>query len=178
MRKKQFINKYFGVFILFFLTALTGLSQSLTREIIYTKNDSVYKFDIKLRKERIRTDDLKWYYWYSDSQINKNMGNYEGFLLHGRYTVFDEDKNLIVKGSFFQGQKDDEWYYWESNGKLILKEKYNKGNLVDKESFMKNENQLSEKQDQKRNFGKIFSFSNKNAKSGLDSTNMKNDSTQ
>jgi hypothetical protein len=69
--------------------------------------------------EKIKPQEELFYYWYSANDIKKNRGDYEGKLLHGRYTsYYYPDKNLREKGVFQYGLKTGIWKGWHANGEI------------------------------------------------------------
>lgn len=103
-------------------------SGPLTREIIVTKNDSVFRSSILVNDPDIKPLNLM-YFWYYDSDIKSNVGGYGGDLLHGEYTVYDKNNNMAVKGSFSNGVKNGLWKYWFSNGNIKMELNWSSGNL-------------------------------------------------
>lgn len=60
------------------------------------------------------------YYWYSNPNniILHTAGGFDGKLLHGAFSSFYGNKNLMEKGKFSYGLKNGEWIKWFSNGKI------------------------------------------------------------
>ncbi len=69
------------------------------------------------------------YYWYSNSNnlILHTVGGHDGKLLHGTFTSYYGNKNLMVKGKFNKGLKNGEWIKWYSNGKINEVSKWRSG---------------------------------------------------
>lgn len=61
------------------------------------------------------------YYWYSNNSIISADGSFSGRLLHGTYTSYYPDHNLLQQGEFDHGLKNGLWTKWYDGG--IVKER-------------------------------------------------------
>lgn len=106
---------------------------SSEQKVKIVRNDSNIYF--VLSNENIKEkqiNKLARYYWYKKNRIHSNIGNYEGHLLNGEFSVFDSENNLIIKGLFINGIKSGEWTYWDSNGSYLKRENWKNGILKGK----------------------------------------------
>ena len=76
---------------------------------------------------KYKPDQERIYYWLKSKDIHQSRGDFDGKLLHGKYTEFYLDKNLKKKGQFYKGLKDGEWKFWHANGELSEVVHWNKG---------------------------------------------------
>lgn len=81
-------------------------------------------------EKKIKTRDELFYYWYAAQDIKHTRGAYEGKILHGTYTVFYYNKDLLTKGNFKYGLKDGQWKSWHQGGELKSKEQWKNGHIV------------------------------------------------
>jgi len=58
---------------------------------------------------------------YSDSTLT---------VLQGRYYEYDESGRISKSGHYLNNQKDKDWWYYNDTAKVILKEKYKNGILI------------------------------------------------
>jgi hypothetical protein len=108
-----------------------------SRQVIITYSDSVIYTYIPInKKNNIKTDKNKTYFWFSTSEIHSNKGGYSGSLLNGPYEVLNNTGNLMRKGFMNNGLPDDTWNYWNNEGQLIKTEEWDEGTL--KEIFIYN----------------------------------------
>mgnify|MGYP006293377589 CR=1 FL=1 len=119
------------VFVIMGCTTLptTYITQSNTREVIITSEDSTIKAGILIDEPSGNLKNDVPYFWYYADSINNNYGGYTGNLLHGEYLVLDKANNLLIKGQLHEGLKEGEWKYWERNGKLLKTENWKEGKL-------------------------------------------------
>jgi antitoxin component YwqK of YwqJK toxin-antitoxin module len=131
-----------------FLFCISGMTSAQTkpedwqptvRDVTISYKDSTVKTQVLLQSEDIKTFNNLIYYWYGQNRINTNMGGYSGSLLHGEYTVYDKDRNLITKGYFNQGLKVGNWKYWSSKGILKLSMDFSDG-LPDGDYYLYDQN--------------------------------------
>jgi antitoxin component YwqK of YwqJK toxin-antitoxin module len=80
--------------------------------------------------KKIKTKDELFYYWHSAQNIKHTRGAFEGKLLHGNFTAFYYNKDLLTKGAFKYGLKQGEWKSWYQGGERKSKEKWRKGKLI------------------------------------------------
>ncbi|ABG60430.1 conserved hypothetical protein [Cytophaga hutchinsonii ATCC 33406] len=92
--------------------------------------------------KNIKTQDNLFYYWYAAQQIKHTRGGYEGKILHGTYTMFYYNKDLLAKGNFKYGLKHGEWKSWHQGGEIKSKEKWRKGVLVGKAYYYSNKGRI------------------------------------
>ncbi len=125
-------------FALNLLLSASCLGQTVFREKMYkdlevtniiTKSfgDSSYSFHVATLDHRSVPDFEKKYYWFSQNELKSTQGNYTGKLLHGDFEKFDSQGNLLEKGSFEYGLKDDIWLTWHRNGRVATTLKWDDG---------------------------------------------------
>lgn len=68
------------------------------------------------------------YHWLKSGKVQTTKGGYEGMLLHGLYTEFYKNGNLLQKGNFKKGLKSGEWRTWHNNGELSSIGEFRQGN--------------------------------------------------
>lgn len=64
--------------------------------------------------------------YFADSKVKKTS-NYQMGLLHGYQKRFDENGNVLLSISYFEGKKHDKWIYYFDNQKIARIEEWNKG---------------------------------------------------
>lgn len=126
--------KYFLILIPFWLSVHFTNSQKKfevkeSREIFISKIDSSVRFSVLQVNKDIKLDNRKEYYWFSQNQINKNKGGYYGKLLHGKYVLLNDEKQMICQGNFRYGLKIGQWKYWHNNGSILKIENCHSGLL-------------------------------------------------
>jgi len=108
------------------------------RMVVITTVDSTVKAFILNHKIDIKPDNKLSYYWYRNNQVNKNQGGYSGYLLDGCYEVYDNDKNMLKKGTFKKGLKTGIWKSWDKEGNLFSEIHWDKGQKDGKEIIYTN----------------------------------------
>lgn len=93
-------------------------------------SDSIVEAFYYRGDKKIKTEDNLFYYWYAAQDIKKTRGAYEGKLLHGKYTMYYYNKDLLRKGEFNYGLKNGQWLSWYQGGEVKSKEKWKNGVLV------------------------------------------------
>lgn len=79
--------------------------------------DSVLHFQVsrvKIKDGKLDAD--KRYYWYKAGLLSSNKGSYAGFLLDGKYCMYDSNRRLREEGYFLKGLKMGVWKRWYANG--------------------------------------------------------------
>jgi antitoxin component YwqK of YwqJK toxin-antitoxin module len=121
-----------------------------TRTVLLREKDSYVEASIFLDKnKRVKTEREKFYYWYGFNAIHVNEGNYSGQLIHGDYSVYDNEHNLLENGRFDFGLKDGVWLSWAADGTVESEiewnigekegiAKYYKGGVLQREEIYKN----------------------------------------
>lgn len=115
-----------------FLIGLVSLTNVVAQNNkIINSPDSICEFNVLSSNEKsnIKVSDKHNYYWFRWGEIHNTQGNFSGTLLHGEYTVFYASKQLKVKGYLNYGLADDEWRFWDKEGKLLRIEYWKKGKL-------------------------------------------------
>lgn len=120
--KREKLILRFSLFLLisgiYFPSAKAQIKEAGVRPVTITTEDSLIKAFVwdKPIKRHVK---VKYpYYWYGNNSIHKNVGNFSGKLLHGKYEVFDSKNNLVSKGNFDKGLKQGVWTYWHSGGSM------------------------------------------------------------
>lgn len=99
----------------------------LLRKIAYKGNGYHYSFRVGYQNESIKVKNELVYYWYDNGKIHENTGGYSGTLLQG---IFEKDTyggQLLEKGRFENGLKDEEWKRWDNQGRLVEIVMWDKG---------------------------------------------------
>jgi len=104
----------------------TGISNRVY--VQYT--DSIVETFYYRGGKKIKTNDELLYFWYAARDIKHTRGAFEGKLLHGKYTMFYYNKDLLAKGEFKYGLKYGVWKSWYKGGEIKKKEKWCKGRIV------------------------------------------------
>lgn len=103
-----------------------------TNRVYVQYTDSTVEAFCYRGEKKIKTRDNLLYYWYAAQQIKHTRGGYEGKILHGPYTMFYYNKDLLAKGNFKYGLKQGEWKTWHQGGEVKSKERWKKGILIGK----------------------------------------------
>ena len=88
------------------------------REIIVVIPSGTMKFQVKVKKQKVRTRLQYIYTWYNNDKIQNTQGAYDGMLLDGFYKEYDTANRLMAAGNFKSGLKCGEWKSWHTNGRL------------------------------------------------------------
>lgn len=117
MKNKQVVY----VMLILSLFQLKSYSQSIeiktVNDIYLNTPDSVLYFQIsRIPLKESKLDMEKRYYWYKSGTFSSNRGSYAGFLLDGKYCVYDNIKKLREEGYFCKGLKVGKWKRWHPNG--------------------------------------------------------------
>ena len=91
--------------------------------------DSIVETFYYRGEKNIPTRDNMVYYWYAANDIKRTRGSFDGKLLHGTYTVFYSNKDLLGKGTFRYGLKKGSWQSWYPRGEIKSREQWSKGVL-------------------------------------------------
>lgn len=75
--------------------------------------------------KKLKTD--VYYAWYYRQSIHFTEGDFTGQVLHGEYKLFSKSGNLLIKGYYQKGLKNNTWKYWSLNGDLIKTSEYKNG---------------------------------------------------
>ncbi len=136
MKIKYFILSCLLAGTIFFVGAINSFvfsqfSQKIyhTREVIIDNKDSIIRVNILAEKIELEISNDLVYYWYRSDQINKNLGGYSEYLLHGQYRVFNKAHSLITEGCYKLGLKNGIWKKWNSKGGLLTFVSWEKGKL-------------------------------------------------
>lgn len=76
--------------------------------------------EVLSNKEPVKVVDSLVYYWYSSNKIVETKGGFDGKLLHGQYSSFYLNNQLMEKGMYDKGIKQGKWRAWFDTG--VLKE--------------------------------------------------------
>jgi len=98
-----------------------------TREVVVNVKDTVIKASILIKKIRTPYKDSVVYAWYGNNKLNYSMNTFPKNPLHGLYTKYDGNKNLIAQGEYKKGLKCKRWIEWDSKGVMTAMYKYRKG---------------------------------------------------
>lgn len=123
---------FIGILLLISATALQAQRNpklSKTREIIVNNGENVIKANVFLNNTSVAGKDSVTYYWYGNNAIHTNVFSYPKNPLHGLYSEFNNDKNLVLQGEFKKGMKHGTWVRWDYSGQLLEKNNYKMGKL-------------------------------------------------
>lgn len=91
-------------------------------------NEIIHAYVLNDVNLNIVTVDTLFYAWFKSGKINFTQGFFNGRLLHGTYTSYDEQTmSLKQNGMYSYGLKSKVWKEWYKNGKLKRKENYVNG---------------------------------------------------
>ena len=133
--------------ILIILVVLIGIMSNKPtdydkRTVHLSNKNTIIKAEISLTKT-IKTKKLNEnleYSWFYNNSIKTSKGNFSGRLLDGKYEVYDLKNNLLTKGQYDLGLKQDKWYYWYANGMLKTIIDYKNGYIHGKSVDFKQDN--------------------------------------
>ena len=94
----------------------------------FQNGDNSYHIECLHTKKVIPTNPDLVYCWYMQRQLHESQGCYSGYLLHGSYTVYT-DNRIVIKGNYKNGIKDGLWIYLNSNGRTERQERWKDGYL-------------------------------------------------
>lgn len=125
------MKKIYTCFLLFFISYLALYAQMFykLKDIIISNQDTVIKTYILIKEKTFQPKLDLTYYWYRPNQINKNKAGFTGNLVHGKYLVFNTNKQLIQHGYFKKGLKDGIWKEWDENSELIMITEWKNGKI-------------------------------------------------
>lgn len=121
-------------FALIMLITAYGFSQ---KEI--PKEDKTYTMEINSKDfiekitiarqnpSRLKTNNLRWYYWYLNNSVHFSEGGYSGKLLQGSYISYYKNMNLRSNGNFRNGLMHGVWKSWYESGKAKSVVSWKKG---------------------------------------------------
>src|SRR5688572_30436321 len=83
------------------------------------RSDTLYRFYaiVPPKKHKYRVE--KNYYSFAEDSIIITRGAAAGRIMHGAYTLYYPDKNLMEQGNFKYGLKNGEWKTWFPGGELM-----------------------------------------------------------
>lgn len=154
------------IFFLFILTVSfrTAVSPEKERTYLVYINYPDYSVRANVLRENKKIDPkpARTYYWYSNNDIKKTDGGFDGRLLHGEYKSFYRDMNLKEQGSFVNGLKEGNWITWFHNGKIQERLHYKKGLLNGYYEHYNEDGKMIRKSDYRDGVlhGKTISYSN------------------
>jgi hypothetical protein len=120
-----------GILAILFLgmSSIQDNTQADMRVVVINFPDSAIHARVLIAKSYIKPDHDKIYYWYTSDCINANQGGFSGYLLHGDYSVYDNEQRLIAKGTFAEGLKTGIWKRWYPNGNMSEINTWKNGSL-------------------------------------------------
>ena len=135
-------NKYLYVFCFVLIELVLSINVDaqnfkdptigISNRIYVQYTDSLVEAFCYRGEKKIKTRDDLFYYWYAAQDIKHTRGAYEGKILHGTYTMFYYNKDLLAKGNFKYGLKEGEWRNWHRGGEIKSKEKWRNGAIIGK----------------------------------------------
>lgn len=102
-----------------------GKSNTFTVYINY--EEYAVRANVLYEAHKVKTKMGHFYYWYSNNDIKKTDGSFDGKLLHGEYKSFFRNMNLREEGKFNYGLKDGTWKSWYMDGNIHEVSNYKKG---------------------------------------------------
>lgn len=102
---------------------------STSNTVSINEKNRTLKFQILSSPVKYSPNNLSEYYWYKGNEIHTSMGGYDGTLLHGSFTSYFLNNDLMEKGTFTKGTKSGEWKKWHDNGNLSEIAHYKNGIL-------------------------------------------------
>jgi len=100
----------------FFVEKIT-INNPTNKEVFNICKNIESKFDPKLE-----------YFWYNDTyKIKSTIGAAGGYLLHGKYQIFDKKGNLQHETNYYLGLKNGDEIIWEEKGEIKELIKYLNG---------------------------------------------------
>jgi antitoxin component YwqK of YwqJK toxin-antitoxin module len=116
---------------LFLIGLISFTNITAQNKQILNAPDSICEFNLlsSAKESNHKLSDENNYYWFRWGEIHNSQGSFSGTLLHGEYAVFYASKQLKVKGHLKYGLADDEWRFWNEEGKLLRIEHWKKGTL-------------------------------------------------
>ncbi len=88
--------------------------------------------DNKVEEEGNKVKVTKYY----DNGMVKEIGFYENGKHDGEFTMFDVKGNKIALGSYTQGVKTGNWFFW--NGTQLIEASYEKNIVVSAQNWKQN----------------------------------------
>lgn len=117
----------FTTLLFFFLFTGAKTSSDKTYTVYINYPDYSVRADVLQEPVKIHPKQDRFYYWYSNNDIKKTQGAFDGKLLHGEYKSFYRNMNLKELGRFSRGQKEGEWQSWFENGRIKERIHYKNG---------------------------------------------------
>jgi hypothetical protein len=124
--------------------------RSAVRSITHAAADSTVVLHVKVSSKGIgKLNGKLFYYWEKQGAVRKNQGSFSGNVLHGRYTATNAKGMMVTEGYFYNGTRDGCWKKWDSSGRLVhadawekgyrkRAERYDNGTLSEKVAYGKN----------------------------------------
>lgn len=119
--------------------------EALNRVIINSRDSVVYAYIYRDGDKNVNPRFDKYYYWFASNDIKRTKGGYDGKLLHGDYSAFFLNKDLLSQGKFRYGLKQGEWKSWYKGGEIKSKEKWHKGVVVGTSHYYSSAGLIQEK---------------------------------
>lgn len=130
MKKSKIILPIFLLILTSFFVQAFGQKDykpPKTREVQLSFPDSSLIFYIQTKKTKVKVKEDLSYHWFKNDQIQINQGGFSGYLLNGKYSMFDINNKLRTLGSFKLGLKDGTWIVWNINGTTSSTVNWEKG---------------------------------------------------
>jgi antitoxin component YwqK of YwqJK toxin-antitoxin module len=107
-----------GFCCLLFAQALLAQESTYSRKVNICRGDTMIVAELLNNSKSPTISPMRYYYWFSANGIHVNKGGYSGILLHGQYTEYDKNNNLLQKGNLKYGNKIGIWMCWYPSGKV------------------------------------------------------------
>lgn len=127
------IIKFFKLIVvsttLFVFGTIACIARTSTIPIYINGPDSSVHAHVLSEESRTKPEGDHRYYWYSKNTILSSDGSFSGRLLHGQYTAYYPDHNLLAQGAFIRGLKTGKWISWFPGGGMHERSHFSKGKL-------------------------------------------------
>ncbi len=113
----KFRKMIFTIVLLSFTSTFAQKAKQEETHVIHVNNpDSMVEAYIYYHNPKLKTEEQRFYHWYSNNLIHASEGGFDGKLLHGTYIVSFPNNSLKEKGTYEDGLKTGEWKKWYPNG--------------------------------------------------------------
>lgn len=79
---------------------------------------------------------------YYDNGVVKETGTYYKSVLHGKWTQYDEEGNVLVEAQYDFGDKEGKWFKWDLKEDILYEMIYEENKLVSVDKWKLEERNL------------------------------------